>query len=54
MLRNSNGQWIRSFSLQFGITTDNIATIWVVRHRLAWNMGFKYDNLQIDSTLVLH
>ena len=46
----------KSFPINFGITSNNVAELWVVRHGLhmAWELGFRFICLEIDYTLVIH
>ena len=55
LLHNSSGDWISGFSLHMGITSNNIAELGVDRQGLllAWNLGFKFIHLEIDSMTVL-
>ena len=55
LLRNSSGDWISIFSLHMGITSNNIAELGAVHQGLllAWNLGFKFIHLEIDSMRVL-
>ena len=55
VLRDHRGQWIFGFSLHVGLATNNMAELDVVRQGLemAWNMGFKFIHLELDSKLVL-
>ena len=47
------GYW--DFSLNMGIASNNIAKLGVVHQGLilAWNLGFRFINLEIDSMTVL-
>ena len=55
LLCNSLGDWISGFSLHMGITSNNIAELGAVHQGLllAWNLGFKFIHLEIDSMRVL-
>ena len=55
LLHNSSGDWISGFSLHMGITSNNIVELGAVRHGLllAWNLGFKFIHLEIDSMTIL-
>ena len=55
LLRNSSGAWISSFSLHMGITSNNISEQGAIRKGLllAWNLGFKFIHLEIDSMTIL-
>ena len=55
LLCNSLGDWISSFSLYMGITSNNIAELGAVCEGLllAWNLGFKFIHLEIYSMIVL-
>ena len=55
LLRNSSGAWISGFSLHMGITSNNIAKLGAICKGLllAWNLGFKFIHLEIDSMTVL-
>ena len=54
LLRNSSGEWISGFSLHLGLTSNNMAELAVVRQDLilAWDMGFKFIHLELDSMTV--
>ena len=54
LLRNSLGAWILGFSLHMGIASNNIAELGAVHQGLllAWNLGFKFIHLEIDSMTV--
>ena len=54
-LRDSSGVWISSFSLNKGIMTNNMAELGTVHQglMLAWGLGFKFIQLEIDSMIVL-
>ena len=49
------GRWIIGFSLHVGLTTNNMAELAAVRQGLAmaWNMGLKFLQLELDSKVVL-
>ena len=55
ILRDHLGQWIFGFSLHVGLATNNMVELAVVRQGLAmaWTMGFKYIQLELDSKVVL-
>ena len=55
LLHNSSGAWISGFSLHMGITSNNIAKLGAICKGLllAWNLGFKFIHLEIDSMTVL-
>ena len=55
VLRDYRGRWIAGFSLHVGLTTNNMAELAAVRQGLemAWNMGFKFLHLELDSKVVL-
>ena len=55
LLRNSSGEWISGFSLHLGITSNNMVELAVVRQGLilAWDMGFKFIHLELDSMTIL-
>ena len=55
LLRDSSGSWISSFSLNVGITSNNVAELGAIRQglKLAWDLGFKFIHLEIDSKIVL-
>ena len=55
LLCNSSGAWISGFSLHMGITSNNIAKLGAICKGLllAWNLGFKFIHLEIDSMTVL-
>ena len=55
VLRDHSGRWILGFSLHVGLTTNDMAKLAVVRQGLAmaWNMGFKFLQLELDSNVVL-
>ena len=55
LLRDSSGLWISGFSLSMGITTNNRAKLGAVHQglMLAWELGFKFIHLDIDSMTVL-
>ena len=41
---------------KLGITSNNVVKLWAIRHGLhmAWELGFRFICLEIDSTLVIH
>ena len=55
LLLDSSGLWISRFSLSMGITTNNMAELEAVRQglMLAWDLGFKFIQLEMDSMIVL-
>lgn len=55
LLRDSSGKWISGFSLNLGITSNNVAELGAIWYglQLALNMGFKFMHVQIDSMVVL-
>ena len=55
VLRDHWGQWISGFSLHVGLATNNMAELAAVRQGLemAWAMGSKYLQLDLDSKVVL-
>ena len=55
LLRDSSGSWISRFSLSMGITTNNMAELGAVHQglMLAWDLRFKFIQLEIDSMIVL-
>lgn len=52
---NSSREWISGFSLNMGFATNNIAKLGAIIQGLllAWELGFKYIQLEIDSTTIL-
>ena len=44
------------FFYKLGITSNNVAKLWAIRHgrHMAWELGFRFICLEIDSTLVIH
>ena len=54
ILRDHLGQWISGFSLYVGLAMNNMAELVAVRQGLAmaWNMSFKYIQLELDSKVV--
>ena len=54
-MRDHLGRWISGFSLHLGITTNNMAKLAAVWQGLAmaWHMGFKFIQLELDSNVVL-
>ena len=48
-------QWISGFSLHVGLATNNMVELAVARQGLAmaWTMGFKYIQLELDYKVVL-
>ena len=55
VLRDHQGQWISGFFAQVGLATNNMAELVAVRQGLAmaWNMGLKFLQLELDSKVVL-
>ena len=55
LLHNSSNSLISYFSLSMGIASNNIAELGVVRRGLllAWDLGFKFIHLEIDSMTIL-
>ena len=55
LLRDSSSLWISRFSLSMGITTNNMAELGAVQQGLmmAWDLGFKFIQLELDSVIVL-
>ena len=55
LLRNCSGSWVSGFSLNMGIASNNIAKLGAIRQDLilAWDLGFKFIHLEIDSMAVL-
>ena len=55
LLQDSSGFWISGFSLKMGIVTNNMAKLEAVRQGLllAWQLGFRFIQLELDSTVVL-
>ena len=55
LLRDSSRVWISFFALNMGIMTNNMAELGTVRQglMLAWDLGFKFIQLEIDSMIVL-
>ena len=49
------GRWIGGFSLHLGPATNNMAKLAAIRQGLdmAWNMGFKFIQLELNSKVVL-
>ena len=49
------GRWIGGFSLHLGLATNNMAELAAIRQGLdmAWNMGFKFIQLELNSKVVL-
>ena len=56
ILRNHMGNWLAGFSLHLGIASNNMAELATVRQGLilAWDMGFKFIQLELDSITVVH
>ena len=55
ILRDHSGGWIFGFSLNLGLTSNNMAKLAAVRQDLsmALNMRFKFIQLELDSSVVL-
>ena len=55
VLRDHRGRWISGFSLRGGLATNNMVELAAVRQGLemAWNMGYKFLQLELDSKVVL-
>ena len=55
ILRDHSGVWILRFSLHLGLASNNMAELAAVQQglALAWDMGFKFIQLEIDSSVVL-
>ena len=55
LLCNSASAWISGFSLNMGITSNNIVELGAIQQGLilAWELGFKFIHLEIDSMIVL-
>ena len=55
ILRNHSGEWISDFSLNLGLASNNMAELAAVRQglALAWDMGFKFIQRELDSSVVL-
>ena len=53
ILRNHWGKWMGGFSINIVITHGMMAELWAIREGLkyAWNKGYKYIHLQVDSKL---
>ena len=47
ILRNSSSGWLSSFSLNLGIATNNMAKWGLLP---AWNLGFKFIQIELDSS----
>ena len=56
ILRNHMGNWLAVFSLHLDIASNNMAELATVRQglALAWDMGFKFIQLELDSITVVH
>ena len=54
-MRDHFGQWILGFSLHVGLATNNMVELAIAKQGLAmaWTMGFKYIQLELDSKVVL-
>ena len=54
-MRDHFGQWILGFSLYVGLATNNMVELAAANQGLAmaWTMGFKYIQLELDSKVVL-
>ena len=55
LLQDSSSLWISRFSLSMGITTNNMAKLGAVQQGLmmAWDLDFKFIQLELDSVIVL-
>ena len=55
ILRDHSDVWISGFSLHLGLASNNMAKLTTVRQdlALAWDMGFKFIRLELDSSVVL-
>ena len=55
ILRDHLGRWIADFSLHLGLAKNNMAELATVPQGLAmaWNLGFKFIQLEHDSKVVL-
>ena len=55
LLRDCSGTWISGFSLHLGLASNNMAELAAVRQglKIAWDMGFKFIHLELDSMIVL-
>ena len=55
LLHDSSGLWISRFSLNMDVATNNMAELEAVRQGLllAWELGFKFIQLEIDSITIL-
>ena len=55
VLWNHSGEWISRFSIHLGLASNNMAELATVRQglALAWYMGFKFIQLELDSSVVL-
>ena len=55
LLRDGLGEWISGFSLHLGLASNNMAELAALRQGLiiAWDMGFKFIHLELDSMIVL-
>ena len=55
VLRDHRGRWISSFSLCGRFATNNMVELAAVKQGLemAWNMGYKFLHLELDSKVVL-
>lgn len=55
LLKDNFGVWISGFSLNMGITTNNMAKLGAVHQGLilAWELGFKFIQLEFDYDSVL-
>ena len=56
VFRDSKGRWIKNFLIHIGIATNNMEEIWVIRYglKMAWELGYKHINLEIDSKIVFN
>ena len=55
LLRDDSGTWISGFSLHLGLASNNMVELAAVRQglKLAWDMGFKFIHIELDSMIVL-
>ena len=55
ILWNHWGEWISGFSLHLGLASNNMAELVAARQglELTWDIGFKYIQLELDSSVVL-
>ena len=55
ILWDNLGGWISGFSLNLGLASNNMVELAAIWHGLemAWNMGFKFKRLELDSSVAL-